>query len=243
MLIPTGIAPASAEVVAPGEEIHAGSTRVLFQIALTLLLRRARLFHLHAAAVVRPDGAAILIAGSSGAGKTTTALALLEAGVEYLGDDAIFLHPSADPGQIAHAVAFPRAFHLGPATLSAFPRLLPLAGPAPARTDKRPVDPRVAFPDRHRPEIPLSRGRTIAVFPSISGGKTTEISAISKAEAFGHLLAESAALIVEGMPFRDENLAILRALVDAASPVEIRLGEDALTAPRAAVAPRLLNFL
>src|SRR5262249_6099401 len=153
VLVPAGSAPASAEVVPPGLERHAGSTPVLFQIALTLILRRARLFHLHAAAVVRPDGAAILIVGGAGAGQTTTTLALLDAGNDYLGDDALFLRASADPGRIAHAIAFPRAFHLGPATLSAFPRLLPLAGPAPPRTDKRPVDPRAAFPGRHRAEI------------------------------------------------------------------------------------------
>src|SRR5262249_11724091 len=130
-----------------------------------------------------------------------------------------------------------------PATLAAFPRLLPLAGPSPPGTDKQPVDPRIAFPGRHLAEIPLRPDETLALFPRIGGGPTTEIGLISKAEAFGHLLAESAAVIVEGLPRRDENLALLRALSDAAACLEIGLGQDALAAESPSIASQILNFL
>jgi hypothetical protein len=48
-----------------------------------------------------------------------------------------------------------------------------------------------------------------------------------------------AALIVEGLPHRDENLALLRALAFAATCYELRLGEDALGAPERVIAARI----
>jgi hypothetical protein len=241
VLVPSDGSSAQGELCPPDQERYAGSSAVLLQIAVTLALRHARLFHLHAAAVRHTTGTAVIIAGASGAGKTTTALALLEAGCDNLGDDALFLAQAAAPAPEleARAIAFPRPFHLGPTTLAAFPRLAPFAEVARSGTDKRSLDPRRAFPGRHRPAIPLRRGATLAIFPSIEGGQTSSLVAVSKADALGHLLAASAALIVEGIARRDENLALLRALVSAASGYELRLGEDAIETPSRVIAARI----
>ena len=93
---------------------------VLLLIALVLALRWHGLFHLHAGALVAPDGRGILVAGPAGAGKSTLTLALLEAGCAYLGDDAVFL--SARCGDEA-VLALPRPFHVAPRTATAFPRI------------------------------------------------------------------------------------------------------------------------
>lgn len=241
VFVPSDGSSAKGELCPPGQELHAGSSAVLLQVAVTLALRHARLFHLHAAAVEHPTGAAVIIAGASGAGKTTTALALLEAGGAYLGDDALFLAQATAraPEPEARAIAFPRPFHLGPTTLAAFPRLAPFAEGARSGTDKRSLDPRRAFPGRHRPAIPLRRGATLAIFPSIGAGRTSSLDAVSKADALGHLLAASAALIVDGIARRDENLALLRALVSAAACYELRLGDDAIEAPTRGIAARI----
>jgi hypothetical protein len=236
--VPLDGSPVVADIVAPDQEIIAGSTAVMLQLALMLALRRERLFHLHAAALIHRSGAGVLVVGGSGAGKTTTTLSLLEAGSSYLVDDCLFLRRLPASGSI-DVLAFPREFHLGPATLAAFPRLAPLAGPPSARADKRPVDPRVAYPDRHQRAWTPARGAALAVFPTIIDAAETTLAPISKAEAFGHLLASSAALVIAGIPHREENLTLLRDLLEVSSCRELRLGRDALIDPRGVVAERL----
>lgn len=48
---------------------------------------------LHAAALARDDGRALLCIGASGAGKSTATFALVDAGWQYLADDAVLLDP------------------------------------------------------------------------------------------------------------------------------------------------------
>src|SRR5262249_39557977 len=128
VLIPSdGPVTIRAELCAPDREVTPGSSIGMLQLALAVALRREGLFHLHAAALIHPSGASVLVAGGSGAGKPTTTLAMLEAGAAYLGDEFLFLR--AAPAGAVEVRAFPREFHLGPRTLAAFPRLLPLAGP------------------------------------------------------------------------------------------------------------------
>ncbi len=236
--VPLDGSPIEVDIVSPDREPIAGSTAVMLQLALMLALRREHLFHLHAAALVHPSGAGVLLVGGSGAGKTTTTLALLEVGYGYLVDDCLFLRRLQATGPI-DVLAFPREFHLGPATLAAFPRLAALAGPLSARADKRPVDPREAFPGRSHAAWTPTKGAALAVFPTITDAEETTLAPIPKAEAFGHLLASSSALVIAGISNREENLALLRDLLEVSACRELRLGRDALRDPRGVVANRL----
>ena len=58
---------------------------------------------LHGGVVVR-DGQGILLGGSGGSGKSTTALSCLEAGWDYLGDDAIAVGQFDANSFVAHSV-------------------------------------------------------------------------------------------------------------------------------------------
>jgi hypothetical protein len=234
--VPLDGAPIEAAIAPPEREIVPGSAAGMLHIALVIALRLEGLFHLHAAAIVH-RGQSILIAGGSGAGKTTTAIALIEAGGDYLGDDALFLR---DAGAGVEILAFPRAFHVGPATLRAFPRLAPFAHPRAAHPDKLAVDPREAFPGRARMTAPPP---STFLFPSIHSS-LTETAPIEKADALGYLLASSAAVLIDGMPCRNENIALLRKLVQGAlargaMTREIRLGQDILTSPAEVIAANL----
>ncbi len=238
--VPPGGAPIEAAIAPADREIVPGSAGTALQIALVLALRRAGLFHLHGAALVLGSGVPVLVVGGSGAGKTTTTLALLEAGAEYLGDDALYLAAGARAGGV-DVVAFPRAFHLGPATLATFPRLLPLADPPAAHGDKRPLNPARAYRGRFRPffSLPAGPAGALALFPSIAAAEEeTALAPLARADAFGHLLASSGALIIPAAAGRAENLALLGALLGALRCHEIRLGADVLAAP-AAVAARI----
>jgi hypothetical protein len=235
--VPLDGSPIDAEIAPEAREITPGSTLTLLEIALALALRREGLFHLHAAAVVHPSGAGVLIAGGSGAGKTTTALALLEAGFAYLADDELFVRLAASPGPNTNTntntknpeiFGFPRHFHLGAATLAAFPRLRPLASPSPGARGKLALDPRLAFPGKFLPKIPAP---SIAIFPTIGASAKSSLEPIPLADAAGALIASSAALLIDGFPGRSENLALLPKLLPRSGAFELSLGKDALTSP------------
>ncbi len=228
-----------AQIADSAREITPGSAAVMMQIALVLALRHHGLFHLHAAALESPSGATLLLAGGSGAGKTTAALALLEAGFAYLGDDTALLGRELST-QNPTLFAFPRAFHLGPATLSAFPRLLPFVSQGPAPRDKRPLDPRLAFPDRLKSALHAPR---LALFPEITHAPESALQPIPKADAFGRLVGASAGLLIDDAPQRDQNLALLRQILDNARCFALHLGADLLAAPSATLAPLVAHAL
>lgn len=240
--LPFDGSPIEALIAPPSREVIPGSTAEMLHIALSLALRREGLFHLHAAAVVHPSGASIVIAGGSGAGKTTTTIALIEAGCAYLSDDALFLRRADQRAEDAalELLAFPREFHVGPATLGAFPRLAGLAQARVGHPSKLGVDPRQAFPDRSRLTCPPP---SIVLFPSVTSSATTETTPLSRADALGQLIASSAAIFMGDIPGRAENIAALRSLVGSADAFELRLGSDFLQSPVEALLPLLESAL
>jgi hypothetical protein len=70
-------------------------------------------------AAVGTSGGGVLITGKSGSGKSTTALACLESGLLYAGDDYVIV--SADP--LPHAFSLYNTAKVVPERLDAFPRL------------------------------------------------------------------------------------------------------------------------
>jgi hypothetical protein len=95
----------------------------LFTIPLAELLKRRGLYMLHAAGLA-VAGKGLLVAGQSGAGKTTLALALLRAGFDFLADDTVFL---SREGKQLRILAFPDEVDVTAETLEFFPELRPLA--------------------------------------------------------------------------------------------------------------------
>jgi hypothetical protein len=108
-----------------------------FTIPLAELLKRHGLYMVHAAGLSL-DGKGLLIAGATGAGKTTLTIALLRAGFGFLGDDTIFLR-TRSPG--LRALAFPDEIDVTPHTASFFPELQTLLqAPSSAGRPKQPFD-------------------------------------------------------------------------------------------------------
>jgi len=81
-------------------------------------LQRRDLLALHAAGVSGPAGGALL-AGRTGAGKSTTALACVRAGLSYAGDDYVLVAPGAAP----RLYGLYRTAKLNPAVLAGMPEL------------------------------------------------------------------------------------------------------------------------
>jgi len=215
------------EALARPEELAA----LHLPVALAFALRHHGVYHLHAAALVRGDGA-ILVAGQSGAGKTTLALALLDAGLGWLCDDAAFL---AEREGVPAVAGVPRPFHVHERTLGAFPGASASAGPASAAA-RHDLDPEAVWPSR------LRRGASrpsALLFPEVSGGPETLLSPLAPADALGRLVEASALLVVDGAARPAEHLDLLGRIAGAVPALRVELGEDLLRAP-AKVARRVL---
>jgi hypothetical protein len=199
---------------------------VLLLIALVLALRWRGLFHLHAGALVAPDGRGILVAGGAGAGKSTLTVALLEAGCAYLGDDAVFLSAREGEGAV---LALPRPFHIAPRTASAFPRIGALLSDLLPAGEKRRLDPRLAWPGRERSSMAPP---SVLLLPRVSGAATTDVEPVSSAEALGALIESSTLVVVDRLPAGPEHLDVLRRVADGLEALRVESGRDLLEHPK-----------
>lgn len=200
-------------------------------VVLAFALRHHGVFHLHAAGLASGERA-VLAVGQSGVGKTTLALALLEAGLAWLCDDAAFL---AGRDGVTWVEGVPRPFHARPETLRAFPHAAAAAGDADA-SGRRDVHPERVWPGSlrrgpHRPALLL--------FPEVTRRPETAVERLAPADALGKLVEASAVLVVDGAARPPEHLALLGRLASAAPALRVELGEDLLRSP-AEVARRIV---
>jgi hypothetical protein len=143
-------------------------SRPLVTLPLIELLKARGLFSVHAAGAVR-DGRAIVLPGSTGAGKSTLAVALARAGLEYLGDDMLFLSSGSD-GLRVHGL--PDEADVSPETASWFPELAALRAAPPDGWKKH----RLRLEDVFPSDAAEASRPGLVVFPSIGGVGDTRIA-------------------------------------------------------------------
>lgn len=115
-----------AMAVRTGPAATWAASHALFTLAFIECLKRRARFSLHAAGLA-VGGRAILVAGTSGSGKSTTAVALLRAGFGFLSDDMVFLLPGGDGLTVG---GFPDEIDVTSETIRLFPELAGLTGAA-----------------------------------------------------------------------------------------------------------------
>ena len=153
----------------------------LFTIPLAELLKRRGLYMVHAAGLAI-SGRGLLIAGQSGAGKTTLALALLRAGFGFLADDTVFLSVGKNALRI---LAFPDEVDVTSQTLGFFPELHGLAdSPKPVERAKH------AFCSTHAYGVApcWDCAPDTIVFPQPAGRHQSVLTPMPKAEALMQLV-------------------------------------------------------
>jgi hypothetical protein len=167
----------------PQARERAALARLIFNASMTAM-RRCGLFELHAAGVVKPDGAGLLVIGPSGSGKSTLATQLASAGWQYLSDDALLLYSKAEKVR-AHALR--RVFALTDKSLAAstFEDLESIVTRAePFDPLKRRFEPRSVFPDRFIETcVP-----TTLFFSQITNESTSRTRALSRSETMARLI-------------------------------------------------------
>jgi hypothetical protein len=103
----------------PAEEDLWPLSHPLFTLPLVELLKRRGLYAVHAAGLSE-GGRALLLAGHSGSGKSTLTVALVRAGLGFLGDDTLLLSRRPEGLRI---LAFPDEVDLTDESVGFFPEL------------------------------------------------------------------------------------------------------------------------
>jgi hypothetical protein len=184
---------------------------------------------IHAGLVAR-DGRGILFCGANGAGKSTSSLACLCAGLDFLSDDHVGLE-STTGGFLGHSVF--ASTRLEPDHLQRFPELVPHAIPSPEWYEtKSLILVAEAFPERVKPLVPIS---AIAL-PVLGETSRSSITPIGRAAAL-RALAPSTLM---QMPFgaTADRFAELARLTASVPAFRLDLGRDVR-----GIAPRVHELL
>lgn len=186
----------------------------LVAMAISPHLRRRGRYLIHAFAAVH-EGQAVLLVGDVGAGKTTTGMALLNAGWRLLSNDSPILD------ETGAVLSYPGLLTAYPDTLARFPDAAHLAQDA---ADRRKVS---VNAEEIWPGVWAERASARAIFfPRIDAHKGHALQRLSAPETLRRLLPHS----VEQWDRATipAHLATLRRLVETAPGYELCLGPDVL---------------
>jgi hypothetical protein len=187
-------------IVAPGAEERIVMT--CGQLALQAALLAAKQFLVHAAGLTLPDGRVALIFGKSGAGKTTSTLALAAGGLGLCSDDAMACNASGDRPT---AWGMPRNLKVHRRTAEMLPWVQPLLSGDWSAEDERPV---ALSALRTTVSVESIAAREIAAIFVLerSGRATSHCEPVSKAEVLALAAADNVRSTRVGVPEGEREL-------------------------------------
>ena len=193
------------------------------RVLLSVWLNDRGVQMIHAALVSR-DGRGVLLPGRGGAGKSTSALSCLLAGLEYLGDDYVGLEHLGDGSFAGHSLY--DSTWLEPDHLVRFPLLVPHAISGVLSWErKRLVHLSEVLPERLARTVPIR----LMVLPRVTRTPSTRAQPTSKTEA---LLAMAPTSMFELTPrVGAQGFARLAALVAHVPTYRLELGEELAEIP------------
>jgi hypothetical protein len=186
-------------------------------ITLYQHLRRRGLHLIHASAI-GAQGRAALLAGQSGAGKTTTMLACVAAGLDFLGDDTTLVQRAPD-GSI-EVITLLSTLDATDKTAAWFPELAPHLSDQRSHTGKRQIILAEAFPDR----MAVKGGVAAILAPEITGEAITRLAPANKAALLSDLLFYSVDLHETALA--RQHVEFLAQAVETVPVYRLLLGRD-----------------
>lgn len=195
--------------------------REFIMLSILMLLRPQGLYGLHACGL-KKHNTGLLVVGSSGSGKTTTTLNLINSAWQFLSDDAVLLKASSTN---VEALAFRKGFSVMPDVFQAF-------------NDK---DASLEFDDPEgkkvinlNPEFAAGFTATctpnIILFPRLGLSTKTSLAEINTTQAL-ILLAQQSAGIMTDANTSKAQLHVLSHMLKQAKTYELLLAPDALENP------------
>ena len=195
----------------------------VMMISLAPLFRRRGWFPLHAFAAQAPNGHAALISGSTGAGKTTTGLALLSAGWKLLSNDSPLLSLHADQVRV---LAYPGRLSAFDDSLARFPQLEQFIPSTVTQREKRVFAAETVFNSPWATDAPAGG----IFFPQVTPGlETSDLAPVSPTEATLKLLPQ--AIESWDRSTVPQHLTLLTRLVEAVPGYNLRLAPDVSQLP------------
>ncbi len=186
-------------------------------ITLYQYLRRQALYLIHASAISR-DGRAVLIAGSSGAGKTTTMLTCVRADFQFLGDDTTLIERSPNGGTTVLSLL--NTLHVTEQTIDWFPELIPHLSALPNPIGKRLVMVNEVYPGCVAREAQV----TAILAPEVSDQAHSTLEPLNKATLLRDILFYSVDLHDPINAWR--HLDFLADTLETLPCYRLRLGRD-----------------
>jgi hypothetical protein len=170
-------------------------------------------------------GHAILLGGPGGAGKSTTALVSLLAGLEYMGDDYIALQEESGGSYTGHSLYC--STHLTPSHLARFPELVPHA--IPGRLPRE--DKSLVLLSEVRPGE-LSRKATIraVALPKVVDAEDTRMRPATTVESLLRM-APSSLLLLPYAGLMENEFERLSKFLEATPKYWLELGRDLAQIP------------
>lgn len=182
------------------------------------ILRRHGIFFLHASAVAYNQWG-IVVAGTSGQGKTTLLLHLLQAGFQYMSDDIVLLQTDPQPPTL---LSLPTPVRICADTTRFFPEFMPFIKNV--RYDERGKY-QLTIQDVYNCGSVDSAQPALLLLPEITHASHTTLELISRLDAAIQCIPENTALQdIVGMS--RENFEILARFIQHVRCYTVRLGQN-----------------
>jgi hypothetical protein len=197
-----------------------------WSFGILTLLRPLGYFSLHAAAVVSPAGAGMLIVGPSGSGKSTLAVGLVRDGWAYSSDDAALL---CQRGDAVHALTLRSQFYVDGDAASSYTGLRL----GPETVDAAGGVRRQLHIDEHYADRRVAESRpSLLLFPTVVNADRSSVTKLDEASSVQRLLTASGPQLFE-RSHMTEHMALLGRLVGQADAYRLHAGRDLHRQPAA----------
>ncbi|MFQ3582018.1 hypothetical protein J8C06_09955 [Chloracidobacterium validum] len=215
-----------------GDALASYDCYAFLRLILLFLLRRLGWFELHGGACVH-TGRGYIFVGASGSGKTSAVLGLLEAGWDYVSDDAllvrqVFSNQAAVDGAVSalYVRAGRALFSVTTDGLRRFPHLQPHAERRLQHVEKWIVDPAAIWSGRHEPVAQPD----FLFFCQLRDAEETQLQPLPMADALARLMVSTPWLALD-RDTAEAHLATYRKLIESCYSFTLLMGRDVLHCP------------